>query len=116
MHVQMVDQKLALDAVCVGEGIYQLVACVLDPGRKACVQLHAVARLERRVLDDGRAALGTEAESADALAQLDGSRAMTEPEANEAVHAANTLTLQAETAAGHCTLVAQSHKVLPPPY
>lgn len=43
------------------------------------------------MLDDGRAALGAEAESADALAQLDRSRAMTEPEADEAVHAANTL-------------------------
>lgn len=43
------------------------------------------------MLDDCRAALGTEAESADALAQLDRSGAMTEPETNETVHVADTL-------------------------
>ena len=43
------------------------------------------------MLEDGRTALGTEAERADALAQLDGSGAMAEPEADEAVHAAEIL-------------------------
>jgi hypothetical protein len=53
-----------------------------------CVELDAIARLERRVLEDRRAALRTEPERADALTQLDGSRAVAETEADEAVHAA----------------------------
>ncbi len=40
------------------------------------------------MLEDRRAALRTEPEGADALTQLDGSRAVAETEADEAVHAA----------------------------
>jgi len=58
---------------------------VLDAGSQACVQLDAVARVEHGVLEHHRAALCAKAESADALAQLDRSSAMTEPETDEAV-------------------------------
>jgi hypothetical protein len=80
MDVEMIDQELA-DAVRASVISF---ARVLDPGHEPCVELHPVARLESGVLDDGRAALGTEAESANALAQLNGSSAMAEPKADEA--------------------------------
>ena len=91
VDVQMVDEQLALDAVRAGECVDQLVAGFFDPRYEARVQLDAVTRLERRVLNDDGATLGTEAESTDALAQLDGRGAMTEPEADEAVHVGDTL-------------------------
>jgi hypothetical protein len=87
----MVDQKIALDAVHAGERVDQLVARVLDTGAQARVQLDPVARLEPCVLDDSRAMLRAHAESADSLAELDGSGAMAEPETDEAVHVVTTL-------------------------
>ena len=86
VHVEMVEQELARNAVRRRERVDELVARVLDAGGQSRVQLDAVARLEHGVLEHRRAALGAEAESADALAQLDRSSAMTEPETDEAVH------------------------------
>ena len=77
--------------MCARQRIDELVARVLDSRGETCVELDAVARLQRRMLEDGGAALGAGAERADALAQLDGSGAMAEAEADEAMHVAVTL-------------------------
>ncbi len=69
------------------ERVDELVARVLDAGGQSRVELDAVAGLQHCVLEHGRTALGAEPERADALAQLDGSGAMAEPEADETVHA-----------------------------
>ena len=87
VDVEVIEQQLARNVVRRRERVDELVARVLDAGGQACVQLDAVTRLERGVLEDGRAALGAEPERADAFAQLDGSRSMAESEADEAVHA-----------------------------
>ena len=91
MNVEMVDQKIALDTVGAGERIDQLVACVLGPGCEPRVQLDPVTGLKHGVLDDCGAMLRAHAESADSLAELDGSGAMAEPETDETVHVASTL-------------------------
>ena len=91
MDVQVVREELALDAVEAGQRLDQLVASVLDAGGEPGVQLDAVARLERGVLDDAGAALGAWPESADALPELDRSGAMAEPEADETMHVQDTL-------------------------
>ena len=88
VDVEVIEQQLARYPVCGRERVDELVARVLDAGGQARVELDAIARLERRVLEDRRAALRAEPERADALAQLDGSRAVAETEADEAVHAA----------------------------
>ena len=86
VHVEMVEQELARNAVRRRERVDELVARFLDAGGQSRVQLDAVARVEHGVLEHRRAALCAKAESADALAQLDRSSAMTEPETDEAVH------------------------------
>ena len=91
VHVEMVEQQLARDVVRVRERVDELVARIVDARGEPRVELDAVAGLQHRVLEDRRAALGAEPERADALAQLDGSRAMAEPEADETVHAAEIL-------------------------
>ena len=90
VDVEMVEQELARNVVRRRERVDELVARILDAGGQPRVQLHAVARLEHGVLEDRRAALGAKPERADALAQLDGGRAMTQSEADEAVHAARS--------------------------
>ena len=87
VHVEMVEQELARDAVRGRERIDELVARVVDTGGQARVELDAVTRLQHRVLEDGRAALRAGTERADALAELDRSGAMAEPETDESVHA-----------------------------
>ena len=86
VNVEMVDQELARNAVCRRERVDELVAGFLDAGGQSRIQLDAVTRVEHCVLEYRGAALCAKAESADALAQLDRSSAMTEPEADEAVH------------------------------
>ena len=68
MHVEVVEQELARDAVRRRERIDELVARVVDTGGQSRVELDAVTRLQHRVLEDGRAALRAGAERADALA------------------------------------------------
>ena len=67
VDVEVIDQQTALDVVRARECVDQLVARVVDARRERRVQLDPVARLEGRVLDDSRATLGTESESADPL-------------------------------------------------
>ena len=86
MDVEMVEQELARNAVRGRERVDELVARLLDAGGQSRVQLHAVARMEHGMLEHRRAALCAKPERADALAQLDRSGAMTEPETDEAVH------------------------------
>ena len=88
VDVEVIEQQLPRHAVCGRERVDELVARVLDAGGQARVELDAIARLERSVLEDSRAALRTEPERADAFTQLDGSRAVAETEADEAMHAA----------------------------
>ena len=91
VDVEVVEEELTRDVVRPRERVDELVARVLDPAGQPRVQLHAVARLEHGVLEDGRAPLRAEAERADALPQLDGSRSMAQSDADEAVHAVETL-------------------------
>jgi N-methylhydantoinase A len=91
MDVQVIRQEPALDVMEDGQRLDELVASVVDSGRQRRVQLDAVTRLERSVLDDGRTALGAGPESAEALSQLDRSGAMAEPETDETVHVSDTL-------------------------
>jgi hypothetical protein len=91
VHVEVVEQQLARDAVRARERVHELVAGILDLGREPRVELHAVTGLQYRVLEHRGAALGAGAERADALAQLDGSGAVAEPEADETVHSATIL-------------------------
>jgi hypothetical protein len=86
VDIEMVEEKLARYAVCRRERVDELVARFLDAGGQSRVQLDAVAGVEHCVLEHRRATLCAKAESADALAQLNRSSAMTEPETNEAVH------------------------------
>jgi len=92
MDVQVVHEQRPLDAVRTRELVDELVARLLDAVREHRVQLEAVAGRQRSVLDDCRTALRSGAERADPLAQLDGSRAMAEPEADEAIHASRHCT------------------------
>jgi len=87
MDVEMVEEQIVRNPVRRRESVDELVPRVLDLGREMGVQLHAVARLEHRVLDHDWAALAPEPEHSYSLAQLDRSRSMAEPEADEAVHA-----------------------------
>ena len=91
VHVEVVEQELARDVVRRRERVDELVARVVDAGGQPRVELDAVTRLQHRVLEDGRAALRAGPERADALAQLDGSGAMAEPETDESVHALQIL-------------------------
>ena len=86
MDVEMVEQQSAVDAVLAGESADQLVARINDTVGEGRVQLDPVAGGEHSVLAHGGTALGSRAESANALAQLHRSRAMAEPETDEAVH------------------------------
>ena len=88
VDVEVIEQQLRADTPCAVESASTSSSRAPRRRRSSCVELDAIARLERRVLEDGRAALRTEPERADALAQLDGSRAVAETEADEAVHAA----------------------------
>ena len=101
VHVEVVEQELARDAVRRRERIDELVARVVDTGGQSRVELDAVTRLQHRVLEDGRAALRAGTERADALAELDRSGAMAEPETDESVHAAETLLRSARENAEH---------------
>ena len=84
--IDELEKELARNAVCPRERLDKLVARLLDAGGQSRVKLDAVARVEHGVLEHRRAALCAKAESADALAQLNRSSAMTEPETDEAVH------------------------------
>ena len=88
VDVEVIEEQLARHPVCGRERVDELVARILDAGGQVRVELDAVAGLQRGVLEDRRAALRAEPERADALTQLDGSRAVAESEADEAVHAA----------------------------
>ena len=91
MDVEVVDEKTPIDSVCAGENADELVAYLLHPVREVCVQLDAIARGQCCVLLDAGTPLRPETECADALAELDGSGAVAEPEADEAVHDRGTL-------------------------
>jgi N-methylhydantoinase A len=91
VHVEVVDKELARDSVRRREHVDELVARILHAGGQPRVELDAVARLQHGVLEDRRTALGTRPERADALAQLDRSGAMAEPETDESVHALQIL-------------------------
>jgi hypothetical protein len=91
VDVQVVDEQLARDVVDRRECFDELVARVLDAGGQPRVQLDPVARLEHRMLEDDRAALGTDPERADPFAHFDGSRAMAQPETDEVVHPGETI-------------------------
>ena len=86
VDVEVLDERRALDPVRLGERVHERIARVLDSVDEVRVQLDAVARREHRVLEHLRAALGAEPERPETLAQLHGSRAMAEPEADEALH------------------------------
>ena len=96
VHVQMVDQQVALDAVRVGQHSDQLVASVVDPVGEIRVELDPVARLQHGVLVDCGAPPCVRAERADTFAQLDGRCPMAEAEADETVHGRGTLYLAPE--------------------
>jgi hypothetical protein len=87
----MVDKGHTVNCVSVGESVDQRVPGVLDAVDEERVELDPVARREHGVLLDLRAALGSEAERAETLAQLDGSGPVAEAEADEAIHVAETL-------------------------
>jgi hypothetical protein len=87
MDVEVVDEQVARNAVDGRERVDELVPRLLETAREVRVQLDAVTGLEHRVLEHDRTALGARPERADALAQLDGGGAMTETEADQAVHA-----------------------------
>jgi hypothetical protein len=91
MHVEVVEKELARDSVSRRERVDELVPCVLDARGEARIELDAVTRLQHRVLENGGTALGPRAERADALAQLDGSGAVAEPQADKSVHAVQIL-------------------------
>ena len=91
VHVEMVDEDVAVDAVCAGELGDELLAGVGEPRRQPRVQLDAVAGLQGHVLDNRRAVARSEAERADALAELDRRRAVAQAEADEALHSQDTL-------------------------
>ena len=86
VDVEVVDEQLTRNLVRIREGVDELVPRVLDAGGQARVELDAVARLQRSVLGDRRAALDPCAERSEALAQLDGSCPVAEPQADETVH------------------------------
>ena len=86
VHVEVIDELLALDPVRVGERVQERVARVLDAVHEEGVQLDPVAGREHRVLQHLGAALGAEPERPETLAQLHRSRAMAEAEADEALH------------------------------
>jgi hypothetical protein len=83
----MGDEQITRNAMDVRESVDELVSGILDAGREVRVELDAVARLQRGVLEHGRAALRARAERADPLAQLDGGGAMAQSEADQAMHA-----------------------------
>src|SRR5262249_58940301 len=64
---------------------------LFDASGEIRVELDPVTGLEAGVLETGRTSLRTGAERADALAQLDRSGAVAEPQADQAVHARRTL-------------------------
>ena len=91
VDVEMVDERRGVDVVCVGERGHERVARVVHVVCERRVELDAVTRRERDVLDDLGAPVGPETERAEALAQLHGSRAVAETEADQALHDASTL-------------------------
>ena len=86
VDVEMLDERRALDSVHLCERVHERIARVLDSVDEVRVQLDAIARREHRMLEHLRAALGAQPERSETLAQLHWSRAVTEPEADEALH------------------------------
>ena len=86
VHVQVVDEIRARDLVRIRERVDQRVTRVLHSFDEEGVELDPVAGRQHGVLEDLGAALGAEPQRAEALAQLDRSRAVAEPEADEALH------------------------------
>jgi N-methylhydantoinase A len=84
----VLDEHLQLDPVELGESVDERVACIVDTVCEKRVELDAIAGREDHVLDDLRAALGSEPQGAEPLTQLDGRGAMAQAEADETVHGA----------------------------
>ncbi len=86
VDVEVVDEVGARDLVRIGKGIDQRLARIVHAVDEEGVQLDPVAGREHRMLEHLGTALGTESQRAEALTQLYRSRAVAEPEANEALH------------------------------
>jgi hypothetical protein len=91
MDVQMVDEQVALDVVAVREHADQLLPRLVQAADEVGVELDAIAGGEHRMLLDRGTTPRGGAQPAEPLAQLDGGRAMAQPETDEALHVANTL-------------------------
>ncbi len=92
VHVEMVDERPAVDVVSIGQRFDQRAPTILDAVDEIGIELDPVTGREHDVLDHPRTALRAEPERAEALAQLHRRGAMAETEADEALHdAPNTL-------------------------
>ena len=86
VDVEVIQQRGAVDAVRLRELVDQHVAPFGDALDEVRVQLDAIAGGKSCVLVDLGTPVGSESERAEPLAQLDGSRAVADTEADEAIH------------------------------
>jgi len=86
VHVEVIDELLALDSMRGGKSVEQCASRVVDTVDEEGVELDPVAGREHSVLEHLRATLCAEPERPETLAQLHGSRAMAEAEADEPLH------------------------------
>jgi N-methylhydantoinase A len=91
VDVEMIHERLAIDAVRVRECLDENVSSILDAVREERVELDPIARRENDVLDHLGAPLRAESERPEALAQLDRRGAMAQSQTDEAVHGRSTL-------------------------
>ena len=95
VDVEMVEERRAIGPVSLRERIDENLAAFDDALDEVGVELDPVARREHGVLVDLWAPVRAEAERAEPLPQLDGSRPVTDPEADQAVHDRRTTLLVA---------------------